>query len=574
VVVHYPQHEEDVVAIKPYRVRVDEIKERVRKAYDKEQPAHVRAAAQESFLKNSGVRSPLSRPDLMQAIAELSPVASDIFDVARFYRIVNGDAGIRDIVNNCATDCHSFPFAAQHAYSALFNADPAVSAPATDPKTLPSWYQAHHKVMDTLIGLPEFKDLHEATEGNPCACACALYDVLPAVYKIIKEQEPPPDGEGDGEGESKPDNKGGKGGGKGKGKGKGQPKPDGGGGGQGDKELTQEQKQALSEALKKAKGDNDKNEAIMSGCGKEPPQDKDMDPSEYLKFIQEFKQSKLDNMLREVGRLGRVASDTAARPVKGYAGRGDRRFLGDDLALVPEYKLAELCVPGLRELFLKDMASCELPQCVEFENAPPGRGPVVLAVDESSSMSGQQLLLAKALAVATIRTAEDNKRRAWAISFGTTSKTYDVKVPIELVKFMRSNMYSGTDFQQALEEAKNTIKANKDAKMADILMLTDGACGVDDDWAKQFKVWKQRTGARVFVIIVGSAREAGAYGGVQAIADSVINIRSLNGPEAVEAFKSFWSKVTDSPVTWKELAKREEDAEKSEETEEAPDDQR
>lgn len=104
------------------------------------------------------------------------------------------------------------------------------------------------------------------------------------------------------------------------------------------------------------------------------------------------------------------------------------------------------------------------------------KGPFIVCVDTSESMTGRPELIAKVLCLGIIKMAIRENRRAYLINFSVGIKTIDlldVANSLEAVAaFLRMSFYGGTDASLALYEALRQLKSN-DYEDADVLMISD-----------------------------------------------------------------------------------------------------
>ena len=103
------------------------------------------------------------------------------------------------------------------------------------------------------------------------------------------------------------------------------------------------------------------------------------------------------------------------------------------------------------------------------------KGPVIVCVDTSGSMSGQPENIAKALTLCLASMAHKQDRACYMINFSTDIETFDFskdKGLGELLKFLQMGFYGGTDVFPALEEGLKMM-AEKDYKKADLLVVSD-----------------------------------------------------------------------------------------------------
>ncbi|MWV62303.1 VWA domain-containing protein [Helicobacter saguini] len=103
------------------------------------------------------------------------------------------------------------------------------------------------------------------------------------------------------------------------------------------------------------------------------------------------------------------------------------------------------------------------------------KGPVILCVDTSGSMSGEPETIAKAVSLFIAKMAMEQKRACYLINFSTDIKTLDLSAPaglFSLIEFLELSFDGGTDSIPALKEALRKCEDSKYQK-ADILMISD-----------------------------------------------------------------------------------------------------
>lgn len=144
----------------------------------------------------------------------------------------------------------------------------------------------------------------------------------------------------------------------------------------------------------------------------------------------------------------------------------------------------------LRLEHLERLAAAEL-ITDSFTGAPELEGPMVLVVDESSSMtfSGQggvsRRVWAKAFALAMVAQAREARRKVVLISFASD---YQLRVwhepgPVELVEFVEHFFNGGTSYEPALDAALTVVEDAPGMRSADIVLVTD------DDRADVPRAW-------------------------------------------------------------------------------------
>ena len=128
------------------------------------------------------------------------------------------------------------------------------------------------------------------------------------------------------------------------------------------------------------------------------------------------------------------------------------------------------------------------------------KGPFIICVDTSESMTGRPEQIAKVLCLGILKMATSENRRAYLINFSTGIKTldlYDVANSIdEIAKFLRMSFYGGTDISLALYEALRQLQGN-DYQDADVLMISDFIMyKVDKEVLQQVRFFQQNKGTQ------------------------------------------------------------------------------
>ena len=160
----------------------------------------------------------------------------------------------------------------------------------------------------------------------------------------------------------------------------------------------------------------------------------------------------------------------------------DRVETGDNLErMLP----VELSMP--EDLFFKRYATKELqqfsspgkdkPKKVEEHRKDPRltKGPIIVSIDTSGSMSGQAQRIAFSLLKQLLRMAKKQKRSCYLITFSVRSKSIDLAKPRNwnrVDSFLENSFSGGTDGEQMLGEAILLLQKGT-YEMADILIISD-----------------------------------------------------------------------------------------------------
>jgi len=157
-----------------------------------------------------------------------------------------------------------------------------------------------------------------------------------------------------------------------------------------------------------------------------------------------------------------------------------------------------------RQLIRSDDTYTEINQRVRQKE----KGPFIVCIDTSESMTGRPEQIAKVLCLGILKMASRENRRAYLINFSIGIKTldlYDIANSIdELAKFLSMSFYGGTDVTPALYEALNQLR-NNDYQDADILLISDFIMPkINRDALQSVRYSQQNQGTQFHSLTLGS----------------------------------------------------------------------
>ena len=100
------------------------------------------------------------------------------------------------------------------------------------------------------------------------------------------------------------------------------------------------------------------------------------------------------------------------------------------------------------------------------------KGPIVVSLDTSGSMTGKPIQLAKCLLLQLLKMAKKQKRKCFLITFSVRANFLDLSrygAWKQLKKFLDNHFSGGTDGEQMLRTALNMLQT-ANFSMADVLM--------------------------------------------------------------------------------------------------------
>lgn len=375
------------------------------------------------------------------------------------------------------------------------------------------WAPAAHAIADDL---PEYQGLREAVKGDPDFSALAASEVLaaiagklPAILKAVEDEGENQAGEGGGDAD-----------------------------GQTRSEELGKAGQALRAALRSACDQASQHvaeareamEGIAPGTGYAPPTHEQKDPRRLELAEQLLRQPRLREVLRKAGKLVRMAErveatrDPHARSVVVGVEQGA------DLPRVLPSAMALLGHPVLRVLAYKGIVERTLPQYRLEGKTPQSKGPIVVLVDESSSMTGNGEQWAHAAVLACVQLGAKESREvavvmfnhgvstAWVaqqdgavVTLPTSSpkdgarKPWGKRVDLALELCTRRSR-GGTDFGAPLNWGMDYLESGH--PRADLVFITDGLASAPEATMERL-VKARKAGLRIFGLTVGGGSLSG-----------------------------------------------------------------
>lgn len=234
--------------------------------------------------------------------------------------------------------------------------------------------------------------------------------------------------------------------------------------------------------------------------------------------------SRLQEIVRLAGRFTRVALQKRRSRVKHEPVEVAEIETGGALSRVLPSELAALADPARKMDFYRRFAEGKLLQYRLDARFPQGRGPLVICVDESGSMTGVREIWAKAVALAAFNLAAKVRRAYALIHFGSA---YEIRVdrfpqprkasPAEVLGAVEHFFGGGTDFQAPLARALEVLEESP-YRRGDIVFITGGECTVSPGFLERFARIKREKEFSVFAVLV----KQGTVGAVQPFADRVV----------------------------------------------------
>jgi uncharacterized protein with von Willebrand factor type A (vWA) domain len=286
---------------------------------------------------------------------------------------------------------------------------------------------------------------------------------------------------------------------------------------------------ALRKALVQAKEEAQQleGETEAFGFGDGPGKDGFTSPELKLALAQKVQNNaKLRQIAELAGRFKREARKVQANKKRPGPDEVTDIEMGDAIQRVIPAELMLLGDDLLKVEFMRKFAEKGLIQYRLDEPDSKSKGPVVVCIDDSGSMSGHPEVWSKAIALAMARIATDQKRAFALIHFDTQVARVDHfpagKVdPEKLIDSCAFFTGGGTNFEPALQEAFGLIDkgASGAYKKADIIFITDGEAAAPSEATLKLK---KATGATLYGICIGCDSQV-----LKDISDHYTEVRDL-----------------------------------------------
>ncbi|HOX42929.1 MAG TPA: VWA domain-containing protein [Myxococcota bacterium] len=221
------------------------------------------------------------------------------------------------------------------------------------------------------------------------------------------------------------------------------------------------------------------------------------------------KNPKLRRIAELAGRIERLAAAKRKSEIKpGVSEVHGIERTGDIARLLPSELLA-MCHPKLRTSMLVRLVQHQALGYAVKSRETLGRGPVVVLLDESSSMAEDgKDVWSKAVTLALLDTATRQKR-AWHLIAFNGSVVREVEVQpgkanvADIVKALDHRCAGGTDFDAPILRAVDIIRGSRTMAKADVAVITDGEDTLEPATVEAAQALSKAEGVNWMVVAVG-----------------------------------------------------------------------
>jgi len=379
-------------------------------------------------------------------------------------------------------------FAAADFFAAGFDPDPRLVGTCADP--------ARHQFLAQLLDTPEYRALHAATRLDDTAAAIAATHFAEQFAALRKEESARSAGAA-------------------------------GGAGPADEMATL---RAVGRAVAEAGKEVAELHEAAGALGMGPGEPGGNDPRAVAAL---FRRVRSDPSLRRIcelaGRFRRVAQ--SKQRLKQTHGLDDVVGVepGGDVGRLLPVELARLMVPELELDTLRRIVERQA-LCREYHSVEPvGKGPVIIAIDESGSMEGDKAHTAKALALALAWVARRQRRWCALVAYSGDSGERLLALPpgrwdeAGLADWLTAFIGRGSDIDVPVREMPRMYAALKAPPgVTDLVFVTDAKCRLPADVRDAFLAWKAATRARLVTLVIDNPP-----GDLALVSDEVYPVRAL-----------------------------------------------
>jgi uncharacterized protein with von Willebrand factor type A (vWA) domain len=203
--------------------------------------------------------------------------------------------------------------------------------------------------------------------------------------------------------------------------------------------------------------------------------------------------------------------------------------------------------PALHLDFLRRLVEADL---LEYQlQGAAERGPMVICLDGSGSMSGSKELWAKAVALTLMEIARRQKRRALALIFSSGHDLFEVELlgsrakgggrpevlDEEVLRFAEHFPGGGTSFEEPLRRALEAV-ATRTYRRGDIVFITDGEAQVTDGLVREVERGRQKHRFRIRGVLVDVQHSRGDT--LERFCDDVRKVTDLTADSLADLFAS------------------------------------
>lgn len=246
----------------------------------------------------------------------------------------------------------------------------------------------------------------------------------------------------------------------------------------------------------------------------------------------------VERVARLAGRMHAALSGARAGRVHGIPEEVHSVEMGNNIPRLLPTEHAQMMDPDLELGVLVRVIESRALQYAVRGSSHVQKGPLVVALDESSSMRGHRNTWARAAAIALMRIAFEEKRDVVIVHYSESVVVRQIKPGDAgaVVSMIRHFMGGGTDIAMALTNAAEQVRelTKKGQTGADVVLVTDGE---DRDYAGQLRALDDlgTLGARLWTVAIECTVYQGAPLRDRATAYIELGAAQMTDPKSIVA---------------------------------------
>ena len=272
-----------------------------------------------------------------------------------------------------------------------------------------------------------------------------------------------------------------------------------------------------------------------------------LSPAQKVEMAQKMRDN---NKLRQIadltGRLTRIALKTQKERVQHEPDEVIGVKTGQDIPHLVASEMSLLTDPALEDLFYLKFAESKLTQYDLDRKENQGRGPIIVALDSSGSMTQpggggySREVWSKGVAIAMMAIARLQKRDIAIIHFssGEQVKSFDFKkgqsAPMDVVECAEFFYGAGTNYTGWMTQALKLVENSRFDK-ADVIIVSDGDIRLDQKVVENWNKARDERKMRCHSILIGETYGRDALQSISEKEGGVVNMQELTGQNEKDA---------------------------------------
>ncbi|MCP4607036.1 MAG: hypothetical protein GY847_42070 [Proteobacteria bacterium] len=270
---------------------------------------------------------------------------------------------------------------------------------------------------------------------------------------------------------------------------------------------------ALRKATREARDAVQDAESAIEGMAPGIGVSKNNGPADLQRIREAHRLIKNSDRLKKIaqlaGRFERIASSKLRSKIRPGVGEVHGVGVGDDISRLLPSELVQLKHPKLKTAFMARLLEHRALTYAMQGREPQGKGPIVILLDESSSMrSDGRDVWSKAVCLALLSTSTKQKRPWHLVAFnGGVIREVSIEPGKGTSKAIQDALdhrcRGGTDLNAPILRSVEIIRTSRIFKNADVVILTDGEDIVEEETVIAATELTKAEGVSWFVVGVG-----------------------------------------------------------------------